>query len=177
VPAIDQAIVQSYVDAGINAATAVERGHALEDLICYLFSLVPGIAITHRDVMNQFDTEEVDVSLFNDGVPEGFFFLPNVIPIEAKNWSNRVSSAEVSWFMRKIKDRGLDFGILVTTLGITGDATDLTNAHHIVSLELAERRRLIVITTDEIRALPDTGALILLLKKKLCDLHIRGTIG
>jgi hypothetical protein len=175
-PAIDQVAVQAFVDTGINATTAVGRGRALEDLICYLFSLVPGIAVTHRDVMNQFHTEELDVSLFNDGLPEGFFFLPNVILVEAKNWSSRVSSVEVSWFMRKIKDRGLDFGILVTTLGITGDAAELRAAHHIVSLELAEKRRLIVITISEIQALLDTDALILLLKRKLCDLHIRGTI-
>lgn len=175
-PNIDQVTVQRYVNIGANAATSVERGRALEDLICYLFSLVPGIVVTHRNVMNQFDTEEVDVALFNDCVQNGFSFLPNVILIEAKNWSSRVSSIEVSWFMQKIKHRGLDFGILVTILGITGDAAELTNAHHIVSLELAERRRLIVITTNEIQALPDTDSLIILLKKKLCDLHLTGTI-
>lgn len=175
--AIDQAVVAAFVDAGNNAPDTTAQGRALEDLICYLFNLVPGIAVTHRNEMNVFDTEEIDVALFNDASVEGFFFLPNLILIEAKNWSNRVSSVEVSWFIQKLAHRGLDFGILITTKGVTGNAADLTNAHQIVALALAERRKLIVITTDEIQALADTGELVLLIKKKLCDLTVKGTVG
>jgi hypothetical protein len=103
-PAIDQARVQTFIDAGRNAATTVERGRALEDLICYIFGLVPGIAITHRNEMNVFDTEEIDVALFNEDIRS----LPTVILVEAKNWSNRVGSTEVAWFLTKLQNRGLD---------------------------------------------------------------------
>ncbi len=172
--AIDPLIVQGYHDVGEDvAATTVVRGRALEDLICYVFGLIPGITITHRNELNQFDTEEIDVALFNDGLA----FLPNVILIEAKNWSSRVSSAEVSWFLTKLENRGLDFGILVTTKGITGDAADLNAAHHQVALALSKKRKLIVVTTDELKATADTDALLHLLKKKLCDLHVKGTVG
>jgi hypothetical protein len=173
VPAIDQQQVQAYIDAGINAATTAEQGKALEDLICYLFNLVPGIVITHRNEMNVFDTEEIDVALFNEEIVS----LPNIILVEAKNWSTRVGSAEVAWFLTKLQNRGLDFGILVTTLGITGNANDLTAAHNIVATALAQKRRLIVITTDELLAIDDTDALLLLIKTKLCDLAVKGTIG
>jgi hypothetical protein len=173
VPAIDPTVVQGYIDAGIGAATMAARGKALEDLICYVFGLVPGIAITHRNELNVFANEEIDVALFNEGLP----FLPHIVLIEAKNWSNRVGSIEVAWFTTKLANRGLDFGILVTTLGITGDPVDLTAAHQTVGVALAQRRRLIVITTDELRALPDTDALILLIKRKICDLAVKGTIG
>jgi hypothetical protein len=173
VPAIDQQQVQGYIDAGINAATTAEQGKALEDLICYLFNLVPGIVITHRNEMNVFDTEEIDVALFNEEIVS----LPNIILVEAKNWSTRVGSAEVAWFLTKLQNRGLDFGILVTTLGITGNANDLTAAHNIVATALAQKRRLIVITTDELLAIDDTDALLLLIKTKLCDLAVKGTIG
>jgi|SRR5580700_1016072 hypothetical protein len=171
-PAIDQARVQTFIDAGRNAATTVERGRALEDLICYIFGLVPGIAITHRNEMNVFDTEEIDVALFNEDIRS----LPTVILVEAKNWSNRVGSTEVAWFLTKLQNRGLDFGILVTTQGITGDAADLTRAHSQVAIALAQRRRLVVITTDELQALADTDALVLLIKTKLCDLAVKGAI-
>lgn len=169
---IDQERVQAYIDAGINAGTTVEQGRALEDLICYVFGLVPGIAITHRNEMNAFDTEEIDVALFNEDIRS----LPNVILVEAKNWSNRVGSNEVAWFLTKLQNRGLDFGILITTLGITGAAEDLSRAHVQVAMALAQKRRLILITTNEIRALNDTDGLILLIKTKLCDLAVKGTV-
>lgn len=175
--AIDQAAVQAFVDAGNNAATTTEQGQALESLICYLFSLVPGIAVTHRNEMNVFDTEEIDVALFNDGSADGLFFLPNIILIEAKNWSSNVSSIEVSWFLQKLASRGLDFGILVTTKGVTGNAADLTNAHNIVAQALAQRRKLIVLTTNEILAQADTSDLVKLIKTKLCELAVKGTVG
>ena len=173
--AIDQSMVQAFIDAGANAPNTTAQGRALEDLICYVFEQVPGIAITRRNTTNVFQTEEVDVAFFNDGVAGGLPFLPDVILIEAKNWSNRVGSAEVAWFDTKIKHRGLSFGALVTTLGITGDGRQLTDAHSIVSAALKEQRRLIVITIAEIQALTDTDALVKLLKIKLCDLAVRGT--
>jgi predicted helicase len=174
--AIDQAVVQAFIDTGVNAQTTTERGRALEDLICYVFGLVPGIAVTHRNEMNVFDTEEVDVALWNDGTDDGFHALPNLILVECKNWSNAVGSGEVAWFMTKLKNRGLDFGILISPHGITGNAQDLTAAHHVVAVELAEKRRLLLITTQELMAVADTGELALLIKKKLCDLAVKGTI-
>jgi hypothetical protein len=175
-PAIDQLIVQDFIDAGLNAQTMTEQGRALEDLICYVFGLVGGIAVTHRNEMNVFETEEIDVALWNDGAPDGFHFLPSVILVECKNWSTRVGSHEVSWFINKLRSRGMDFGILISTKGITGNSSDLTAAHHIVAMSLAERRRLLVITTDELLALSDTDGLTLLVKTKLCDLAVRGTL-
>ena len=171
-PAIDQGQVQAFIDAGQNAATTADQGRALEDLICYVFGLVPGIAITHCNAMNVFDTEEIDVALFNEDIRS----LPNVILVEAKNWSNRVGSGEVAWFLTKLQNRGLDFGILVTTRGITGDGADLTRAHAQVAAALVQKRRLIVITTDELQALADTDELVLLIKTKLCDLAVKGAI-
>lgn len=175
--AIDQPTVQGFVAAGMAAGTTTDQGRALEDLICYVFGLVPGIAITHRNEMNVFNTEEIDVALWNDMDPAGLSFLPNIILVECKNWSARVGSGEVNWFDSKLRNRGLDFGILVSTLGITGDANDLTAAHAVIAAALRERRRLIILTTNELLALDDTSQLAHLLKEKLCDLAVRGAIG
>jgi hypothetical protein len=173
---IVQATVQGYIDTGQNGANTAEQGRALEDLICYLYGLVPGVAITHRNELNAFQTEEIDVALWNDGATGGFFFLPNIILVECKNWSTRVGSAELNWFDSKLRNRGLTFGILVTTLGITGDAADLTAAHAIIAAALREGRRLVVLTTAEIAALTDTEQLVRLIKLKLCDLAVKGTV-
>jgi hypothetical protein len=175
--AIVQATVQGYIDAGQNGANTAEQGQALEDLVCYVSGQVPGVAITHRNELNAFQTEEIDVALWNYGATDGFFFLPNIILVECKNWSTNVGSAELNWFDSKLRNRGLTFGILVTTLGITGDPADLTAAHAIIAAALREGRRLIVITTTEIATLTDSTQLVHLVKQKLCDLAVKGTVG
>lgn len=175
-PPIVTATVQGFVDAGRIAQTTAEQGRALENLICYVMGQVPGVAITHRNEMNAFETEEIDVAIWNDCPAEGLFFLPNIILIECKNWSNRVGSVEVNWFDSKLRNRGLTFGILVTTQGITGQAADLTAAHATVAAALREGRRLVIITTDELIATASTEELIQLIKRKLCDLAVKGTV-
>jgi hypothetical protein len=170
------ATVQAYIDAGRNGPTTVEQGRALEELICYVLGQVPGVSITHRNELNAFETEEIDVAVWNDGAADGFFFLPNIILVECKNWSNRVGSSEINWFDAKLRNRGLAFGILVTTLGITGQAADVTAAHAIVAAALRDGRRLVVLTTDELLAINSTEELVRLIKLKLCDLAVKGTV-
>jgi hypothetical protein len=175
-PTILQTTVQAYVDTGTNGATTADQGRALENLICYVFALVPGISISRRNALNAFRTEEIDVALWNDAHPDGLFFLPNIILVECKNWSSRVSSAELSWFDSKLRSRGLDFGVLVAARGITGEPADLTAAHSVIAAALREGRRLVVIRSDELLALTDSSQLVWLVKEKLCDLAVRGTV-
>jgi hypothetical protein len=175
-PAILRATIEAYVQAGANSATAADQGRALEDMICYVFTQVPGISITRRNEMNAFQTEEIDVALWNDGHADGFFFLPNIILVECKNWSNRVSSAELSWFDAKLRNRGLSFGVLVAAKGITGNAADITAAHSIVAGALREGRRLVVISSAELLTLTDSPDVVRLVKEKLCDLAVKGTV-
>ncbi|HWO39291.1 MAG TPA: restriction endonuclease [Candidatus Acidoferrum sp.] len=170
------ATIQGFIDAGRNGNTTAVQGRALEDLICYVMQQIPGVAITHRNELNAFETEEIDVAVWNDGPGDGLFFLPNIILIECKNWSHRVGGAEVNWFDSKLRSRGLAFGILVTTLGITGEAADVTAAHAIVAAALREGRKLVVLTTDELLATGNTEDLIRLIKRKLCDLAVKGTV-
>ena len=175
-PPINQIVVNQAFNDSQNALTTTDKGRALEDLICYLFDLVPGIAITRRNTMNAFQTEEIDVALWNDKALDGLPFMPDIILVECKNWSNPVGSSAVSWFDTKLRNRGLSHGILIATQGITGDAQDLTAAHTVISGALREQRRLLVITKNELRQLQDTDALVHLIKEKLCDLAVRGTI-
>lgn len=175
-PTISRTTVGAYIGAGAHGATTAAQGRALEDLVCYVFAQVPGISITRRNEMNSFHTEEIDVALWNDGHADGFFFLPNIILVECKNWSRRVGSTEVSWFDSKLRSRGLGFGVLVAPNGITGDEVDLTAAHSIIAAALREGRRLVVIRSDEFLALADSAELVRLVKEKLCDLAVKGTV-
>ena len=115
-------------------------------------------------------------ALWNEQDSGGLYFLPHIILIEAKNWSSRVGGEEVNWFDSKLRNRGLDFGILVCTMGITGDPAKLTAAHNVISKALSERRKLVVLETDEIIQLGNTEALCELLKTKLCSLAVNGAL-
>jgi len=174
--AINQTTVQDFFDVGDNGASTAEKGRALEDLVCYIFAQIPGISIVRRNEMNTFETEEIDVALWNEAHNDGLYFLSNIILVECKNWSNAVSSNEVSWFDAKLRSRGLNFGILVAANGITGNANDVTAAHQIIASALREKRHLIVFTRDELLALSDSSELVRKFKEKLCDLAVNGTI-
>lgn len=172
-----QNTIATHLNAGNNGATNAIKGKAFEDLVCYLFQQIPGIEITQRNALNNFDTEEIDVALWNEKRPKGLYFLPHIVLVECKNWSSPVSSIEVNWFATKLENRGRDYGILIANNGITGVGGDLTAAHSIVANHLARGRHLIVINRAEISQLQDTQDLIKLIKQKLCILTVSGTIG
>ena len=171
-----QAEIQRRLQLCNSATTHHHKGKALEDLICFLFEAVPGI-MTRRNKKNIFDTEEVDVFLWNEFFPGGLpspAFPPHIL-VECKNWAERVSSREISWFDTKLRDRGLFLGILIAMKGITGEPQRLTDAHFIVARALSEQRKIIIITREDIEGLASTSDLVMLLKLKLSDLFLTMT--
>lgn len=175
-PALSSPRILELLETSRNGDTTTQRGRALEDVLCYVFGRVPGIAITHRDQLNAFQSEEIDVALWNDKKAGAFDFLPNIVLLESKNWSDAVGSAEVAWFDTKLRNRGLDFGVFVALNGITGDAVDKTAAHQIIAASLREQRRLIVVTGNDLSSLRTTLELVTLIKTKLCELAVTGTL-
>lgn len=159
-----------------NGGTNQIKGKAFEDLACYLFETIPGVSIALRNQMNAFNNEEIDVAIWNDKSRYGLDFLPNVVLVECKNWSNPVSSIEVNWFCQKIASRGLDFGILIANNGITGNAADLGAAHNTITYHLSQKRRIIVITRENIGNLQTTKDMVRIIKEKICLLAVSGRI-
>ena len=173
---ISQQRVQQFLTTGDNSLTTAEKGRALEDLICYLFEKIPGINVTKRNTLNQFQSEEIDVAFWNRPNPKGLYFLQNIILVECKNWSQPLGSAEVSWFDTKLRRRAQPFGILVAANGITGNAADKTAAHDVIGAALAEGRQFVVITRQEIEDLTLSSQLVDLIQAKLCELAVSGTL-
>src|SRR5262245_50010468 len=110
---ISRTYVQRLLRQGDNARSTTAKGRSLEDLVCYLFGKVPGITVTKRNSLNIFESEEIDVAFWNKKIARGFYFLPNIILVECKNWSSPIGSSEVSWFNEKLRARAQPFGILV----------------------------------------------------------------
>lgn len=173
---ISQQRIQQFLTTGDSAPTTVLKGRALEDLICYLFEKIPGISVTRRNTLNQFQSEEIDVAFWNKPHPKGLYFLQNIILVECKNWSRPLGSAEVSWFDTKLRRRAQPFGILVAANGITGNAVDKTAAHDVIRAALAEGRQFVVITRREIEGLTLSSKFVELIQSKLCELAVSGTL-
>jgi hypothetical protein len=175
-PRISQRRIHQFLATSDNAATTAEKGRAFEDLVCYLFSRIPGVSVTRRNTLNQFGSEEIDVAFWNRPNPNGLYFLQNIILVECKNWSLPLGSAEVSWFDAKLRRRAQPFGILIAANGITGDAADKTSAHDIISAALTEGRQFVVITRQEMENLTLSIQLVELIQSKLCELAVAGTL-
>jgi hypothetical protein len=175
-PRISRQRIHSFFRRVANDHATTAQGRALEDLVCYLFGLVPGIDVATRNRLNAFDAEEIDVAFWNQRSQRGLHFLPSILLVECKNWSNPVGSQEVSYFATRLRHRGCDHGVLVAANGITGAAEDLTRAHQQIAAALAEGQKILVLTRDEIERLSTTGGLVRLLKQKLCELAVCGTL-
>lgn len=168
-------LLRSGLDRIVTAIGANEKGRALEDFICFLFPIIPGVEIAERNALNAFQTEEVDVALWNARHQRGLYFLPHLLLIECKNWSHACGSQEVSYFVSRLRQRGCDHGILLATNGITGIPEDLTRAHFEIATALAEGIRVLVVTPADIENVTSSDDMVTLLKRKLCQLIVSGT--
>jgi predicted helicase len=171
-----QAAIKKMLKAADQAKTPAAKGKAFEDLACYLFESIPGVSVSHQNALNVFESEEIDVAFWNEQDPKGLKWLEAFLLVECKNWSTAVGSAEVITFIAKLRNRGLDFGILIATKGITGNPEDSNRAHHQVSLALSDKIQLIVITRGEIEGLKDSAELVRLIKRKVSQLIATGTV-
>jgi len=168
--------MQRYLDQATTASNTKEKGNAYEELLAYVIGKTPGITITKRNILNDAHSEEIDIAFFNEQKPNGFFFLPYFILAECKNWSHPLGSAEVNWFDAKLRNRGLSFGILFAANGISGDAANRTAARDVISNSLKEGRDIILLSHHDVIGMSDTNELCELIKIKICELKVSGTV-
>jgi Restriction endonuclease len=175
-PDYSRAKIRQFLDEADQATTNAAKGKWFEELVCYVFGAIPGLGKPLKNRKNAFDSEEIDVAFWNRQHADGLKSFAEVLLIECKNWSKPVGSIEVNWFLTKIENHSVNFGILVAAEGITGDAESGKQAHDLVSKALAKKIRMIVVTRSEIEALASTGELVVLIQEKVCQLVVSGTI-
>lgn len=172
---IDRERIAKFFAAGEAATTMTERGRALEDLIAYLFELIPGITVTARNEMNVFDAEEIDVAFWNEEDPDGLRNFDCLLLVECKNRAGAATYQDVAVFYDKMQSRGRRLGIFVAAAGITGKPTGPTAAHSVLARALSYGHEIIIITRSEIEQLCDASELVRLLKQKRAQLIVSGT--
>lgn len=173
--AYDLAVVRSYLAIVDNPPTNAAKGKAFEDLACYLVSGIPGVKVTARNTLNTFATEEIDIGCMSQKDPAGLGALADFFLVECKGWRDAVNSEQVSWFLTKIRHRGVRFGILIAANGITGERAHLSRAHFLVSTELAMFGiKMVIVDRKEIEKLASGEDFAKLIIQKVCTLHATG---
>lgn len=152
--------------------TTVTRGRAVEGLLVYLVGKVPGVTVIGTNTLAAFESEEIDVAVSNSQSRDGFPFLPRFFLIECKNYTHKVGSPQVAWFDWKIKSRGMSFGLLIATAGVTGSPLERTSANDIIAGALFEKRQLVVLTKDDLVELPETSDFVRLVNTRLGELML-----
>lgn len=166
--------VAAGIEHARNGETRTEQGRRYEDLVCYFLGAIPGVSVTARDQQNAFATEEIDIVFWNDRRPRGLHFLQEFLFVECKNWSSSVASQDVSYFVQKLRSRGLTFGLLIAANGITGLADDRTAAYAILASALQDGIRVVVLTNDDLLSVSTPPEIVDLIKTKLCGVVLRG---
>lgn len=166
--------LRTHLTVADSATTRAGKGRAFEDYLCTLFSAVPGIEVVHRNALNAFATEEIDIALWNASHPRGLRFLPALMLVECKNWSAPVGSAEIAYFRNRLRQRNCDHGFLIAANGITGSSTDLTASYFELATALADGTRIILLTRADLVLLRSATDFCTLVKTKLCQLVATG---
>jgi hypothetical protein len=173
--AISQKKVKEFLAKAKRAKKTKDKGKLFEDLVCYLIEKIPGISVTKRDVLNPYHSEEIDIGVWNEKVPGGLNFLPNIILIEAKNWSTPAGSQEIAHFVAKLEERGLEFGFFVALNGVSGSKHEITAAKDKIRLALIKKIRILVIKRVDIELFKSGSDIVEFVKSKLCELAASGT--
>ncbi len=106
-----------------SATSSKEKGDALEKLIAYLVETSEGLELAGAKVITH--EYEFDLLVRNLVLDDPIFEeLGAYIPVECKNWSEKVDVATVSHFVEKLRSTKCRAGILVARHGVTGEQSD-----------------------------------------------------
>lgn len=169
--------IQDFLNRSDTAITSDEKGRIFEDLAVYLFEKYRGMRVAERNVLDNTGAQELDVLFWNNRVHSPFDFLDPILITECKNESRPLSSAKCREFIAKLRSRGANNGILITSSGIAGQSNGYKYANSVIMDALtADKIKVIVIDRDEILSLSTTDDLFDLISEKFLTLTIRRTL-
>jgi hypothetical protein len=169
---LDTSLLAAHVtQSRAEVSNSYEKGQRLEQLLCWLLAHVPGFCVRTVRKFSADHSQEIDVILWNEQLPRpGIPQFGSTILAECKNWTRRVDSSDVAWFDWKMRLAGVNEGILVAACGVTGRPGRREAAQAILSTANSQRRRILVLTLDEIAGLTSRHDLRELLVGKTMDL-------
>jgi hypothetical protein len=176
-PNYNRARIQDFLDRSDGAPNSDAKGRIFEDLIVYLFERFQGVRVADRNVLDNAGAQELDVVFWNNRVRSPFDFLDPILISECKNEAAPLSSAKCREFVAKLRSRGANTGLLISSSGIAGQTNGYRYANSVIMDALtADRIKVIVIDRAEILALNNTDDLINLITEKYLNLTLRRTL-
>ncbi|MCM3883167.1 restriction endonuclease [Frankia sp. R82] len=171
---LDPAEIRRHLDEARRAPTADAQGKTYEELVAYLFGLVPR-ANVRRNIIGPFKVEQIDVAV---GHPRtDLHQLPHSFLIECKNWTRPVDSMTVGYFFNILANRNMELGILVAANGITSSDDDIKFAHALGMSAMPRGHRMIVITDADLLSLRTMDDFYDMLNDRFLMTMATGTIG
>ncbi len=160
-----------------NAENSDAKGRIFEDLVLYLFNKFKGIRLADRNVLDGTGSQELDLLLWNNRIISSFDFLDPIIICECKNEAPPLSSAKVREFVHKLRTRGANSGILISSSGISGQLNGYRFANSVIMDALTmDRIKVIVIDREEILSFSNTDDLFRNISDKYLTLTVRRTM-
>ena len=168
--------IRTMLNQSDTAPNPYEKGRIFEDLVLYLFDKFSGIRLAERNVLDASGSQEIDLALWNNRLLTQFDFLDPIIICECKNESSTLSSAKVGEFVRKLKTRAANNGVLVSSSGISGPLNGYRYANSVIMDALtSDRIKIFVIDREDILSLSTTDDLFAILSDKYLNLTLRRT--
>lgn len=169
---ISKTRILQFLNVIRKSVSSDEQGFALEELLCSLFKRVPGLSITRRNEDRKFKDKDIEIIFWNEQKSDGFYFLPNIIPISAHRWLEKMEREHITWFLNRLKERGLSFGILIATNGLAEEDEEQLLLREQISFALNDERQILILRGKDFEKLNSTEQLVTLVKEKLCELAV-----
>jgi len=103
---------------------------------------------------------------------DGFYFLPNIIPFGALRLLEKLEREHIKWFINRLKERGLSFGVLIAMNGLAEDEEERSLVRQQISSALNDERQIVILRGEDFEKIESTEQLVTLVKEKLCELAV-----
>jgi hypothetical protein len=175
-PRYNRAHIRILLNNSDNAPNPDAKGRIFEDLVLYLFDRFNGMRLADRNILDATGSQELDLALWNNRLLSQFDFLDPIVLCECKNETPPLSSQKVREFVNKLRTRGANTGVLVTSSGITGQLNGYRYANSaIIDALTADKIKVLVVDRDEILSLSTTNDFYAILSDKYLNLTLRRT--
>ena len=144
----------------------------MEELLCSLFKKIPGLSITKRNEDRKFEGKDIEIVFWNEQKSDGFYFLPNIIPFGAHRSLEKLEREHIKWFINRLKERGLSFGVLIAMNGLVEDEEEQSLVRQQISSALNDERQIVILRGKDFEKIESTEQLVTLVKEKLCELAV-----
>lgn len=163
---LDKALLKEALDWSSGShPNPTEQGKSLQDTVAWVLGHLPQFTVELANQYSMGSDQELDLLVSNRN-PE-FNNWGEYILIECKNEAHRLGSSSLAWFDWKMQLGGCTTGIFVAREGITRGGGDRFAASILLKAHShREKRRILVISEADLRALNKTKDLVKLLRRR-----------